>query len=289
MGGQSSQQSTQSASSNPWEAAQPAIRGILDQLQPQIANSGLSPASNNAINQLEANAASGNPFAPQIQNLATNLFNGGGAQNALGPVNDAYQRYVTQTNPLASNTDYNPYNTPGVSDALNMLKSDITGSVNGQFAAAGRDFSGANQQALGRGLTQGLAPVLLNQYNQNVQNQQGAAGNLFNAGNTTSNTTANINQMGVNNQLQGVQTAQEANAAANYTPAQILQFEQARQQIPAQNLALLANIGVPIAQLGGTRTGTSNTNSEMSGADQFMKIASGIGSFIPKGPMSFNF
>jgi hypothetical protein len=64
--------------------------------------------------------------------------------------------------------DYNPYNTPGFSDAINTMTSDITNQVNGSFAGAGRDFSGANQMALGRGLTSGLAPTIAAQYNQNV-------------------------------------------------------------------------------------------------------------------------
>lgn len=278
MGGTSSQQQQTSQTSDYLDAAKPAINGILGQLAPLAQNSGLSSGSTNAINQLEQTAQQGNPYAPQISANTTNLLNGGGANNQAGAVNSGYQNYYNQTNPLASNTNYDPYNTPGLSDALNTLKSDITGSVNGQFAAAGRDFSGANQQALGRGLMQGLAPALLGQYNQNVQNQQGAAGNLYNAGNTTSGLLTGMNQQGLANQQQGIANSSDALAAQNYSPTQQLQLEQMRQQLPAQNLGLLAQIGVPIAQLGGTKTGTSNTTNEMSGAQQFGTIAGGIGS-----------
>ena len=41
-----------------------------------------------------------------------------------------------------------------------------------------------------------------------------------------------------------------------------------------------ANIGVPIAQLGQQSSGTSNTVGQMSGADQFNKIASGTGNLL---------
>ena len=56
-------------------------------------------------------------------------------------------------------------------------------SVNGQFAGAGRDLSGLNQQYLGRGITAAEAPILLNQYNQNVAQRQQAASGLLGAGN----------------------------------------------------------------------------------------------------------
>jgi hypothetical protein len=71
-------------------------------------------------------------------------------------------------------------------------------------------------------LTQGLAPTIANQYNQNVQNQQGAAGNLYNAGNTNAGILSGLQQQNLANQGQGV-TARQAldaqNAGANATLA----------------------------------------------------------------------
>lgn len=277
MGGQSSQQQTQTSQSDPWAAAQPALNGILGQLQPQIANSGLSPTSTNAINTLESNASAGNPYAPQISSVTSNLLNGGGATSLSPDVEAAYKTYQNQTNPIASNTNYDPMQTPGIGQQLQTLQGDIGNSVNSQFAAAGRDMSGMNTQTLARGLAQGMAPVLTNQYNQNVQNQQGAAGNLYNAGNTTAGALTGMNQQGLANQQQGVTNSADALAAQNYTPTQMLNLEQLKQQIPAQNLGLLAQIGVPIAGLGGTKSGTSSGTADMSGAQQFGTIASGIG------------
>lgn len=279
MGGESKQQSTQSQTSDYLSSAKPAIEGILGQLSPLAQNSGLSSASSNAINQLEQNAQQGNPYASQISNFTGNLLNGGGANAQAPMLNSAYQTYQQQTSPLASNTNYDPMQTPGLADALATLKSDIGNSVNGQFAAAGRDMSGANQMAYGRGITQGLAPVIVDQYNRNVANQQGAAGNLYNAGNTTAGALSGLNQQGLANQQQGVTNSQDALAAQNYGATQMLNLEQLKQQIPAQNLGLLANIGVPIAQLGGTKTGTSDQTNQMSGAQQFAMIGQGAGAF----------
>lgn len=287
MGGQSSTSQTQSSTTNPWAPAQPALNGILGQVNNGLSNTGLTGQETGAINTLEQNAGTASQYAPQIQSYATNLLNGGGATDQAGAVNQNYKNYYNQTNPLASNTNYNPYDTPGFKDAINTATSDITNNTNGQFAAAGRDFSGANSMALGRGLTQGLAPTIAAQYNQNVSNQQGAAGNLYNAGNTNAGLLAGMTQQGLVNQGQGVTAAGQANDAANAGANATLAAEAARRNIPVQALGLLSQIGIPIAGLGGQSTGQSNGTQQMSGAQQFGTIANGTGnlfkSFFPGG------
>jgi hypothetical protein len=290
MGGQSSTSQTQSSTTQPWTQAQPALSGILGQVQTGLGNTGVTGAENNAFNTIEgnANAASSN-YAPAVQGYATSLLGGGGALNQAGNVNQNYLDYKNATQPLASNTDYNPMNTPGLKDSLNALTSQITNQTNGQFAAAGRDMSPGNSQALGLGLTQGLAPVLTNQFNANRTAQQGAAGNLYNAGNTNAGILSGLQQQHLANQGQGVTAVGQAtdtqNAGANAT----LQAEAQRRGIPVQALGLLAQIGIPIAGLGSQSTGQSNGTQQMSGAQQFGMIANGIGSMMPRNPMTFNF
>ena len=287
MGGESKQTQTQSSTTNPWDPAQPALKGILGQVQSGLNNTGLTGNENNAINSIVSNAGNMNQWAPAIQGYATSLLQGGGAKDQAGAVNQNYQRYVDQTNPLASNTNYDPYSTPGLKDALATLTGDITQGINGQFAAAGRDFSGANMQTLGRGLTQGLAPTLVNQYNANREAQQGAAGNLYNAGNTNNGILSGMQQQYVQNQGAGVGAAGAANDASNAGANATLQAEAMRRGIPVQALGLLANIGVPIAGLGGTSSGTSSGTQKMSGAQQFAMIGQGVSGFMPKAPISF--
>jgi hypothetical protein len=287
MGGTSKTSQTQNSTTAPWTEAQPALQGILGQLNGNLGNTGLTGNESGAINSMVSNAGTASQFAPQITGYANTLLNGGGATDQAGNVNQNYQRYVDQTNPLASNTNYNPYDTPGFKDALSTMTSDITNNVNGSFAAAGRDFSGANFNALGRGLTSGLAPTIASQYNQNINNQQGAAGNLYNAGNTNAGILAGLQQQKIANQGQGVAAASAANDATNAGPNAMLQAEAARRGIPVQALGLLAQIGIPIAGLGGQSTGTSTGTQQMSGAQQFGLIAGGIGSlgkaFMPTG------
>ena len=164
--------------------------------------------------------------------------------------------------------------------SLRRYETDVANSVNGQFAAAGRDFSGANQMAYGRGIAAGQAPVIAAQYNQDVANQIAAANAVYNAGNTTAGALSGLQQNFLANQGQGVAAAQSALDAQNYGANATLAAEAQRRGIPVQALGLLANIGVPIAQLGSQSSGTGTKTEQMSGADQFSKIAGGIGNLL---------
>src|SRR3954462_7847972 len=117
MGGTSKTEQTQQSISQPWQPAQPALQGILGQLQGNLGNTGLTGQESGALGTLEQNAGSASQYAPAIQSYAQNLLGGGGANAQAGNINQNYQTYQNQTNPLASNTDYNPYNTPGFKDA----------------------------------------------------------------------------------------------------------------------------------------------------------------------------
>lgn len=284
MGGESKQTSTQSSQTQPWLEAQPALKGILGQLQGNLGNTGVTGAESGALSTLVNNAnTASSTYAPQIADFAKNLLSGGGATDQAGAVNANYQRYQDQTNPLASNTNYDPRSTPGFSDYINTLTSDITNATNGTFAAAGRDFSGANSQALGRGIFQGVAPTIAAQYNQNVQNQQGAARNLYDAGTNNSGILAGLQQQKLANQGQGVAAAGAATDAANAGANATLQAEAAKRGIPVQALGLLAQIGIPIAGLGSQSSGQGTQTNQMSGAQQFATIAGGLGSLFGGG------
>ena len=278
MGGTSTTQQTQSSTTAPWQAAQPALQGILGQLSPLVQNSGLNATESGAINQLSQNASQGNPYAGQISGLASNLLNGGGATAQAPNLQSGLSTLQSQLTPYANGSMIG--NNPALQAQLAQIASDTTNQVNGQFAAAGRDFSGANQQALARGIAQGEAPVIAAQYNQDVANQMNAANSLYGAQNSTSGLLSGLTQQGLTNQLQGVTSSQDALNAQNYTPQQQLALAQLAQSIPAQNLSLLAQIGVPIAGLGSQSTGQSQGSQTMSGAQQFGDIAGGISNLL---------
>lgn len=283
MGGTSKQETTQSSQTSPWAPAQPMLNGILSQLNTQLPNTGATGLQGNALDQINANNARFSSFAPSITGVTNDLLAGGGANNQAGNVNQNYLNYAAQTNPLASNTNYDPMQTPGIGAQLQGLTDSITQNVNGAFAAAGRDGSGYNQKALGQGLAAGLAPVLTNQYNQNAQNQQGAASNLYGAGNTNAGLLSGMQQQSLANKSAGIGSIGTGLDASNAAASSTLAAEAQRLGIPLQNLGLLANIGIPIAGLGGQSTGTSNTTQQMSPVQQFMGlmggITSGLGNF----------
>lgn len=259
------------------------LQGILGQLNTQLPNTGATGLQGNAIDQINANNSQFSSFAPSITGVTNELLAGGGANNQAGDVNAGYQRFTDQTNPLASNTNYDPYNTPGFSDAINTMRNDITNQVNGSFAAAGRDFSGANFNALGRGISSGIAPTIANQFNTNRSAQQDAAGNLYNAGNTNAGILAGLQQQSLANKQAGIGSVGTGLDASNAAAKSTLEAEAQRLGIPLQNLGLLANIGIPIAGLGGQSSGTSTTTQQMSPVQQFMGIMGGVNSLFGGG------
>ncbi len=250
---------------NPWAQAMPALQGILGGLNGQVGNYAPTGAESGALNTLQQNAQGAQNYGGQATDLANSLMSGGGTQQNAGILGDAYANYQKQLNPIA-NQNNDPTQAPGMQALLDTIRSDVSNNVNGQFAGAGRDLSGMNTQALGRGIAQGEAVPLLNQYNQNVQNQLGAAGSLFGAGGQTAQGLQGFNQQGFQNQAQGLDTAMSGIPAAQNNQAnQILQAGQTARGLPLQNLGMLEGLTVPLAGLGGTtnttgtQTGTSAT------------------------------
>lgn len=282
MGGQSSTTQTQQSQTQPWQAAQPMLQSILGQLGSNLNNTGLTSAESGALNTLQANAALGNPYAGQVGGYAQSLLNGGGATAQAPNVQSNLTNFQSQLTPYANGSMIG--NNPALAAQLAQIQTDVGNSVNSQFAAAGRDMSGANQMAYGRGVAAAEAPVIAAQYNQDVANQLAASNALYNAGNTTANTLAGMQQNYLGNQGQGIAAAQSALDAQNYGANATLAEEAQRRGIPVQALGLLAQIGTPIAGLGSQGNSTTTGTQEMSGAQQFATLAGGIGSLLGAGP-----
>jgi hypothetical protein len=135
---------------------------------------------------------------------------------------------------------------------LGTMSSDVTNSINQQFAAAGRDLSPDNSQALARGIMQGAAPLLANAQQQGLN----AASTLYNAGNSTGAGLSALQQTNLANQQAGITAAGNALAALNYGPQQQLGIDQQEQSLPVNNLASIAGIVDPLA----TQFGTTSSN-----------------------------
>ncbi len=247
----------------------------------------MTAAQQGAIGNLTNLGTSGNPFSSAVGGVANNLLGGGGANQYAPMINSAYSQYQQQQAPFANGQYTDPASNPALQKYLQVARDDATNSINQQFAGAGRDLSGMNSQALGRGIGQAEAPILYDAYNQSLGRQLQASNNLYNAGGNTAGLLSGLNQTGLGNQQAGIGAAQQAFTAQQSGPMLALQAQSQLTGIPMEILAQQAGIALPAAQAFGSTTGTQvgNTNqtgtNQMSGAQQFGLIASGLKNLYP--------
>ena len=277
-----------SGATNPWAPAQPFLSGVLAQLQGQLPNTSLTPQESAAIGGLTGSSGYISQFLPQTTDLANTLLAGGNAQAQAPLINNAYQQYQAQLNPYLQASFLDPRSTPGFSDALAAANADITNQVNGMFAGAGRDLSGLNQQALGRGLSQGEGQLIANQYNANVANQLGAMGSLYGAGNTTAGLLSSLNQQALANRQAGLGVVSTGQSFANMPYEQQLAAGAQARGIPLQTLQTLVQLGVPIAGLGSSFANTGATSGTTSGTQTGTQIGNTTGSSTQTTATPFN-
>jgi hypothetical protein len=255
MGGQTT--TTQNTSSQsqtaPWAAAQPQLKALLSNLGNY--NTAVSPQQTAAAQALQGTASSLPSFGSQITGTANNLLGGGTNYGSL--LSGAYGNVQNTLSPYLSAGSLNPYSTPGFSQAMGTLGNTITNQINDQFAAAGRDLSPGNTQALAYGLAQGEAPALAAQYNTNVSNQLGAANSLFGAANTTASGLTGLQQTAFGNQLQGSTLAGQIPGLLTAPNQAALSAANTLQGLPLANLASYEGLLTPLAQLGSQTSGTS--------------------------------
>jgi hypothetical protein len=274
------QAQTQSGNIDPYAPSVGTLNNIIGNINGL--NPGLSGAQSNAAGQV-SNAVGGIPnMLPQANNLAASLASGG--PNYQPIVSDAYSKYQDALNPLLT-ANLDPTKTPGVANALATIQNDVGNSVNGMFAGAGRDLSGMNTQTLARGIAQGEAPLLLGQYNQNVANLQGAANGVFNGGINTANSLSGLQQTQFGNQINGVTNAGNF---ATASPLSALQAASSAYGIPAQNLAQIEALTLPIAGAGRSYNGVSSgtSQSDTTSTPSVLQDIMGVGGMFSGGSNS---
>lgn len=291
MGSSSQTQTTRAQSTTePWARAIPLLGGILDRLQGQLGGVNITGNERRALAQLTANAQRGNPYASGIGMLAGDLLRGG--PDRTGMANAAYARLQSQLNPFARGDYVNPNSNPALQGYLSTIANDVQGRVNAMFAGAGRDLSGANLNALARGISEGQAPVLAQAYENERDRQLGAIQGLYSGGTQTAGLLSNLDQQRFNTRLAGINASQAALQAQDSPAMRLLQIEAMRRGIPLQQLGMLSSMAVPIAQLGGTNNTTSTTTAQMQqplaqqilgGAIGGLGLLGGLGGFGQQG------
>lgn len=287
MGGTSTSKQTQSSTLSPYDPANPSLQGLLGGINSLVPQAGtLSSGQQGAIDKVISNSNGQPNYNPAINSGTMGLLNGGGAQ-----ANDTgiKSNLSTLQNGILGQTasGANIGNNPALKAQIDQITTDATNQTNGAWAAAGRDGSPGNAQALGRGIASGVAPVLAQQYNTDTSNALNAATSLYGAGNTTYG-LLNGNQNQANqNFTNGVGAVSAGLNAQNAAPTAAINAMAQQFNIPASQLQTLLGMVSPVAAQFGTQNGQSTGENTMSGAQQFATIASGIGSMMPKGPISF--
>jgi hypothetical protein len=279
VGGTSKTTQTQTQSLAPYDPASGALTGILGGLSNLVPQAGLSGKASNALDTIEKNASTvGGQFSPAITSGTLGLLNGGGATANDAGIKQNLADYKGLLSSTASGANIG--NNPALKAQLDQITSDVTNQVNGAWAAAGRDGSPGNVQALSRGIASGVAPVIAAQYNTDADRALSAASSLYGAGNTTYG-MLNQNQAQANqNFTNGVGTAGQAIDASNYGANAALAAEAAKFGIPASQYQTLLGSIAPIAAQFGTQSGKSEGTQQMSGAQQFAMLAQGFGSLF---------
>ena len=272
----------QTAVSDPWKPAQDDVKRFLGNLDKASKGKGpFKPNANEmaAIDELRANAAAGNPWADEIGGLADSLF----ATESYAPqLQQGYSDLERRLSGTADGANLDLENNPYIREMLSNVTNNAVNRVNSQFAAAGRDFSGYNQQALGRGITEAQLPVLAQLYQHEQGRSDAAARDLYAAKGETARGSAQLDQLRDSLRAMGIDVGNAALDAQNWGANQMLAIEEKLKNLPYDELDRIAALLYPAAGLGGTTTttGTSTTEGSSSGFGASLadvgKLAAGI-------------
>jgi hypothetical protein len=284
MGGTSTTttNSTQSSALAPYEAARQQIDQILGGIgRPP----GLSSVQAGALDQLAANAAAGNRYAPALD-AATHAMLVGGTDRS-GMVSSNLDEYRTALDPTVRGDFLDPNKNSYLGATTEAITKAAADRVRAEYAAARGDPTGAGSYAgqVGSEVAKALAPTYASLINTERDRALSAAGNRFAAGNTATGLLGSLEQQRFANQVAGADLSRAALAANDWGPLQALAAEAMRQRIPLDQAAQAMGILLPSGQAFGTRTSTgkSTTENEMSDIDKFVRIAGGLGSLFGGG------
>lgn len=258
----SSKKSTteQNSQTDPWEPAIPQLKEFLSKLGATGKDAGtLSPTQTGALDQLAANAQTGNPYTGDLDNLTKDLF---GTTSRAGDVTAGYDDLERRLRPTADGENVSRFmDDPQLTALLQRTGDDVMARINSQFAGAGRDLSGANQTSVARGVSAAQLPILVNQLNAEKARSDAAARSLFEAKGSSVTGANASDQLTAQLRAAGIEVGEKAVDARDQGAQQSLAVETARKQLPYEELQWLAQLLFPAAGLGQQSQGTATTNS----------------------------
>jgi hypothetical protein len=259
----SSESSTQTKQEdNPWEPSIPYLKNYLGKVGAQGKNTNPTAMQSTAITNLQNNA--GNPWAAQIGGVADDAF----AFESQSPTaTAAYQTLQDQIGGYARGENLNFDNNPYIKEMLKVVGDDTQNRVNQMWAGVGRDMSAGNQQAVSRGVQQAQLPILSDLYSQEQGRTLDAAKTLYGAGTGTAQTVQGLDKDALGTRAGGVGLADAAITARDLKDNTQLKLEADRLGIPLDNLERIKSLLLPAAGLGGTRSGTSDSEASQWGVE----------------------
>ena len=281
MGGSTKQ--TTATSSEPWAAAQPALKqGLNDAQALYKSGTAFDPYMGSTV---VPNAQQSQTAMNNIQNRATwgqgtldRNMNQQAENAALGGWNSTQQGVVDRLTGQATKS-FNPNDNPGFQSVLKQMTDSAGQAVDLGASAAGRYGSGTHQGNVAREVGNVAGQLTSNEYNDYKNRQDAANTSLFNAGqqkqqNIWGNTAALSNayqaQQAPNQDLMGVGARYED--LAGRTLNDKLRIWQGQQQAPKSALEWLSAIGTGAGSLG--QSGT--TSAQGPSASPFGQAAGGL-------------
>lgn len=257
---------------DPWEPVIPYLTDFLGKLS-NAGPTGVTGKQNTAFNELEASVAGGNPYAADQHKLTSDLY---ASPDRTPGVSDAYTDLERRISGYADGTQLDPMSDPNLAALITQVGDDAQNRIRAQFAAAGRDLSGAEGMTTGKGVTAATLPILVDQYNRNKDQQIATAGQLYDAKVGAETTSSALDAARAAIRGQGAAAGDTALAMDQYGPNAILQLEQQKKMLPYEDLATLASILFPAAGLGEqqTQSGSSTTKGTTFGATGSVNILS---------------
>lgn len=255
--GSKKSKTTQTTNQDPWDTAVPYIEKFLGSV-PTGASAQITPEQSSAYSSLKQIAGEGNPNAGQMLDLAREQ---GQFQSQSGTAGSGYADLQRRLGGTADGTNVSLDSNPYLQRMLQQVGDEARNRTNASFAAAGREMSGMNQQAVSRGVAQAQLPIMMDQYNREVGRSDQAARDLYGAGNTTASTMQGLDADAMQQRLGLIDTTKAALEAKGWGQSQILQLEEQMKQLPLDQLERIGNLLYSAGQLGKQEIGTGTSKS----------------------------
>jgi hypothetical protein len=276
MGG-GPQQTTQtegSTSSAPWAPAIPALKQSLalgKNYQRRLSR--VTPAEREAFQGIRGNARFAEGYMPAQQDLVSQLYAGGGMGERNQDIRDAMDANRQMLSPYMQQGYLDPMTNPYLQPAIEQARQQQYSGIADKFQSAGRGFSGAMGDAMARGMTSAALPMLLGQYNANVQAQQNAGQAAMQGATQGALALDQSQQARLQAQMAAPQQIQNLNVPQNM----MLEAEARRRNIPLDVLARTTAMFSGMGAMGGTGTSMGTGMQQQYSNPWMTGIGAGVG------------